>query len=199
MKKLIILIILLAVIYMAVKLSIPSPDEAIPLANDPSLVASEAAGGTSFEEQTTDAPSTLVRPEQIVVAFTGYGPGKQHDGTISVKESTLSHTRGIFSGSVTFDMSTISTTPEQLVNHLKSKDFFDIAVYPTASFMITGGTTSEVNGTLTIKGVSKPVTLPIEWDAVAEAYKSTVRVNMEEFGIKQTFADKEFVVKLTIK
>ncbi len=197
MKKLFILIVILALVYAGVKLSIPSPDDAIPSATE--SVAETTSTETSFEEQEGTAPSVLVSHENITVAFTGYGPGKQHDGTVKIKASTLAHTRGVFSGSVTFDMATIATTPDKLVEHLKSKDFFDVAVHPTASFMITGGTTSEIKGTLTIKGVSKPATLPIEWDAVSESYKSTVRVNMEDFGIKQTFADKEFVVTISVK
>ena len=152
-----------------------------------------------MEEQSGEAVTVPVPKENISIAFTGYGPGKQHDGSVKIKESTLAHTRGIFSGTVTFDMATISTTPDKLVEHLKSKDFFDVTVYPTASFMITGGTTSEIKGTLTIRGISKPATLPLEWDAVTESYKSTVRVNMEDFGIKQTFANSEFVVTISVK
>jgi len=53
-------------------------------------------------------------------------------------------------------------------DHLKSGDFFQIEEYPTISFRSTavrrtGGTTFELDGNLTIKGVTKPVTLTGEF------------------------------------
>jgi polyisoprenoid-binding protein YceI len=53
-------------------------------------------------------------------------------------------------------------------DHLKSGDFFQIEEYPTISFRSTavrrsGGTAFELDGDLTIKGVTKPVTLTGEF------------------------------------
>jgi polyisoprenoid-binding protein YceI len=53
-------------------------------------------------------------------------------------------------------------------DHLKSGDFFQIEEFPTISFRSTavrrtGGTTFELDGDLTIKGVTKPVTLAGEF------------------------------------
>lgn len=50
--------------------------------------------------------------------------------------------------------------------HLRSEDFFDTAKYPTATFKSTkvifeGDKPSAIEGNLTIKGISKPVTLTV--------------------------------------
>lgn len=53
----------------------------------------------------------------------------------------------------------------KLVNHLKSEDFFDVAKYPTATFVLSSATLQEkdtynVSGKLTIKGNTQPVVFP---------------------------------------
>jgi polyisoprenoid-binding protein YceI len=58
----------------------------------------------------------------------------------------------------------IATDSEQRDGHLRSDDFFEIQSYPTITFSSTAirpgeGAHFELDGTLTIKGVSNPVTL----------------------------------------
>lgn len=67
---------------------------------------------------------------------------------------------------VTFQVDQLSVTSPQFATHLKSKDFFDVANHPTARFVSTSVTPKDathatVAGTLTIKGISKPVTLDV--------------------------------------
>ena len=62
----------------------------------------------------------------------------------------------------------VTTHFEQRDNHLKSGDFFELETYPTFSFRstavrVTGDTTFEVDGDLTIKDVTNPVTLRGEY------------------------------------
>jgi polyisoprenoid-binding protein YceI len=62
----------------------------------------------------------------------------------------------------------IKTDTEKRDEHLKSGDFLLIEEYPTMTFTSTavrptGGTTFELDGELTIKGVTKPVTLTGEF------------------------------------
>ena len=57
--------------------------------------------------------------------------------------------------------------PRTLDDHLKTADFFNAAEFPRVSFKSTGvkfagDNPSEVAGTLTMLGVSKPVTLKVE-------------------------------------
>ena len=61
------------------------------------------------------------------------------------------------------DASSISTNNAQRDEHLRSSDFFDVASFPTLTFRSTNVTGSAdrvtVVGDLTIRGVTKPVTL----------------------------------------
>lgn len=192
MKKLIILVIVLALVYVGVKLSIGAPEESIPS-------ATEQTASVPQENTVVSDTIEMVSADRVSVSFKGYGPGKEHEGTVGVKESTLSLQEGVFSGAVVLDMATIASSPDQLVTHLKSADFFDVTKYPAATFTIGEATTAFVKGVLTMKGVSQAVTLPVSYDATTKQYSSTVKINMELFGIKQTFANKEFVVNITVK
>lgn len=193
MKKLVILVIILALVYIGVKLSIGSPEEGIPSATE--QTASAPQQEETLVSQTIDAISA----DRVTVSFTGYGPGKEHTGTITAKDSSLSLQNGVFSGAVTLDMSSLTSTPDKLVEHLKSAEFFDVAKYPTASFTVTNASTTEVKGDLTIKGITKAVSLPVSFEQASATYTSKVTIDMELFGIKQAFANKEFVVALSVK
>ncbi len=65
---------------------------------------------------------------------------------------------------VTFQIDQLSVTAPAFATHLKSDQIFDVAKYPTASFVSTGvvphGTDkATITGNLTIRGITKPVTL----------------------------------------
>ena len=67
---------------------------------------------------------------------------------------------------VTMDMKTIDFGIDALNAHAQTPDLFDTAKYPTAHYTgklvkFQNGTPTEVDGTLTLHGVSKPVTLKI--------------------------------------
>ena len=66
--------------------------------------------------------------------------------------------------SVTIDTTSISTGTAPFDGHLKSKDFFDVASFPTARFVgdkftFDGDKITAVSGTLTLLGKTQPVTL----------------------------------------
>jgi len=102
--------------------------------------------------------------------------GSSHSGTINVALGDI-RAKGdkIISGQFTIDMSSIKNTDleagkgkEKLEGHLKNADFFDVAVHPIATFILTGSTpvtgqadvTHNITGNLTLKGVSKSITFP---------------------------------------
>jgi polyisoprenoid-binding protein YceI len=67
---------------------------------------------------------------------------------------------------VTIDMTSVNTGSDLFNGHIQGADFFDTAKYPTATFKSTkvnfvGDKPSTVEGNLTIKGVTKPVTLTL--------------------------------------
>ena len=68
---------------------------------------------------------------------------------------------------VTVDMSSIDFGMPKLNEHTKSAEMFDVAKFPTATYSgkftkFNGASPAEVEGTLTMHGVTKPVTLKID-------------------------------------
>ena len=65
---------------------------------------------------------------------------------------------------VTMDIASINTGVELLNRHVQSKDFLDVATYPTARFVadrlvLEAGKVRSASGTLTLLGKSRPVVL----------------------------------------
>jgi polyisoprenoid-binding protein YceI len=68
--------------------------------------------------------------------------------------------------SVTIDTTSVDTGYPLFNEHIQGADFLDTAKYPTANFIsrkvnFEGDKVSSVDGTLTLKGISKPVTLTL--------------------------------------
>lgn len=69
---------------------------------------------------------------------------------------------------LTINTASIDTDVADRDKHLKSPDFFDVEKFPTITFKSSkvtpaGANKYNVDGTLTMRGVSKPVTLPVEF------------------------------------
>jgi polyisoprenoid-binding protein YceI len=94
------------------------------------------------------------------------------------------------------DVNSIDTNQEQRDGHLKSADFFDAEAFPkisfkSTSFKKTGGDEYALTGNLTIKDVTKSVTLNVEHGgSAADFYGNTKtgfeisgKINRKEFGL----------------
>ena len=80
--------------------------------------------------------------------------------------ATLDREAGAGSVEVAIDLASVNTGHDKLDDHLKSADFFDVAKFPTATYKgkfagFKDGTPTEVQGELTLRGVTKPVKLTI--------------------------------------
>jgi polyisoprenoid-binding protein YceI len=69
---------------------------------------------------------------------------------------------------VTIPISSVQTTSALLDKNLKGPEWFDTAKYPTATFVSTkvtptGANTAQVEGNLTIRGVTQPETLSVRF------------------------------------
>ena len=97
---------------------------------------------------------------------------------------------------VTVEVDSVDTRNEMRDNHLRSNDFLDIANYPQITFSSTdikhvGGNDFEVTGELTIKGVTKTVTLPLEYQGSATdpfgnhriGFEGSTVINRTDFGV----------------
>ncbi len=97
---------------------------------------------------------------------------------------------------VTINVASIDTRNADRDAHLRSNDFFDMATYPQIRFVSTGvkvvdEANFQVSGDLTIKGVTKPVTIDFEYTGTAVdpfgnrrlGLEGTVTVNRKDWGI----------------
>jgi polyisoprenoid-binding protein YceI len=97
---------------------------------------------------------------------------------------------------VTIEAASIDTRNPKRDEHLRSADFFDVANHPRITFQSTkvervGQDRYRVTGNLTIRGVTKEVTLDVETTPEIQAQGSarmgasaTTRINRQDFGVK---------------
>jgi polyisoprenoid-binding protein YceI len=96
----------------------------------------------------------------------------------------------------TADVNSISTNSEQRDGHLKSADFFDVEKFPNLTFVsktITkkGNGEFDLVGDLTIKDVTKSITLATTyegtatdpWGNVKAGFEVSGKINRQEFGL----------------
>jgi polyisoprenoid-binding protein YceI len=88
------------------------------------------------------------------------------------------------SASVTIRTASITTGQEDRDGHLRSGDFFDVETYPEIRFVSTGvarkdAETWTVTGDLTIKDVTKPVSIDFELTGSARDPFGNLRVGFE--------------------
>ncbi|MBL7779214.1 MAG: YceI family protein [Chitinophagales bacterium] len=127
---------------------------------------------TTTEPTGTAVTYTVNADSTSVIKWKGEMLGvKEHFGTLGFKEGSFTVTGGALSGgSFVADLSSIKptdsnfdekkgSTPEKLVGHLSSPDFFDVANFPTASFKIDSVSGNTATGTLTVRGKSNTETL----------------------------------------
>ena len=94
------------------------------------------------------------------------------------------------------DVDSINTNQEQRDAHLRGEEFFDAAKFPhikfeSTSFVKTSGNEYKVSGNLTVKDVTKPVTLEAEYGGSAvdfygnhkAGFEVTGKINRKEFGL----------------
>jgi polyisoprenoid-binding protein YceI len=85
-------------------------------------------------------------------------------GTFDRFDGTIDEDNGTVNGAhLTIDVASLNTGTAQRDDHLRSGDFFDVANHPTATFVLkestrTGNELTAI-GDLTIRGITKPVTL----------------------------------------
>ncbi len=158
-------------------------------------------------------------------------PDKAHSGVdFSILHLSLSRVRGHFGNiggtivlnesditkstvDVTIDVSTVDTGVAGRDGDLKSPNFFDVAQFPTATFVSTSvvktGHGLTVSGNLTLHGVTKPVVLDVDGPTGPEpgmdkkphsGFSATTTISRTAFGIAATYPSAVVgdEVKLTI-
>jgi polyisoprenoid-binding protein YceI len=96
---------------------------------------------------------------------------------------------------VTIDMRSVSSGDQSRDDHLRSADFFDVEHHPTATYRSTAvhvdGTSGTIDGDLTIKGVTRPVRLWMDylghatdpWGNDRAIFSASSKINREDWGL----------------
>ncbi len=121
-------------------------------------------------------------------------------GTVVIDEQDVSRSRI----EVSVDVRGIDSRDPKRDEHLRSVDFFDVENHPTVTFRSTRieapqGLAGDlrVTGELTIRGVSRPVTLEVEalppsisdpWGNARRGVSARARVNRKDWGLKWNLA-----------
>lgn len=127
-------------------------------------------------------------------------------GTITLDEQDLSKS----AVEATIDATTVNTRVAARDADLKGPSFFDVEKYPTITFKSTkvrsaGPNAYSVDGDLTMRGVTKPVTLRVEVTATVKAQagerrgaEATTTLNRKDFGVSGASASVGDEVQITL-
>jgi polyisoprenoid-binding protein YceI len=118
-------------------------------------------------------------------------------GRFDTFEGTIVTTADPLSSSVTasVDLSSVNTGQEQRDAHIRSADFFEVEKHPFMTFASTGvrpdGDRFLLDGNLTLKGVTKPVTFKLDvngfgpdaYGGTRVGFSATTEISRSEFGV----------------
>lgn len=137
----------------------------------------QTSGAETKTPPVTPAGSKIaVVAEKSKLEWEGKKVTGKHNGIVKIKSGDLYlENEKITGGSFDIDFTTIEVLDikdaemnAKLTTHLKSDDFFAASNFPVGKFVISNveavndekGNNVKVNGSLTIKGISKPVSFP---------------------------------------
>jgi len=116
-------------------------------------------------------------------------------GSFNVLSANISADEKFSRAKVNFtaDINSVDTGNEQRDGHLKGADFFDAEKFPALNFESTSYNASEgkIKGNLTIKGISKPVSLDVEfngtnkdpWGNEKAGFSLNGKINRTDWGL----------------
>ncbi len=99
------------------------------------------------------------------------------------------------SAEATIDLTSINTANSQRDDHIRSADFFDVENHPNMTYRTTGiraaGDGLEVDGELTIRGVTRPLVLALEvngfgpdaYGGTRAGFSASGEINRNDFGV----------------
>ncbi|MBI3185972.1 MAG: polyisoprenoid-binding protein [Myxococcales bacterium] len=154
------------------------------------LMAPGAALATGWEIDSSHTQSSFVVKHLMVANVRGeFG---QTTGAIEIDDKDITKS----TVEATIDATTVNTREPKRDAHLKSADFFEVDKHPRITFkskkVTKGGKDKlKVVGELTIRGVTKDVTLDVStsgevkdpWGNVKRAFTATGKINRKDFGL----------------
>jgi polyisoprenoid-binding protein YceI len=151
------------------------------------------------------------------LGWKGTKVGGAHNGTIKIVSGTIAvEKNNITAGNFVIDMKTIKNldltdveAAGKLIGHLGSADFFDTEKYPTSKFEITGaeklaqadssGNNYKIMGNLTIKDVTKNITIPAKVSMDPTEFTATSKFNIDRTDFKVEYGSGKIFPKMKDK
>jgi polyisoprenoid-binding protein YceI len=167
----------------------------------------ESAPVVTAVEMTVDtALSTVEWSGTLVGVYTHTGLLKLTEGSFTVDSGKVT------AGSFTAALNTMKvtdqnydekkgSTPEKLIGHLSSPDFFDVATYPTATFVVSGvNADGKIAGKLTVRGVTNEEVLEnVVIDTVSGTANASLTFDRQKYGVAWAHPLKDMVLENEIK
>lgn len=151
---------------------------------------------SAFKNPTKPVTYT-VDAAKSTITWVGKKVTGSHNGTIALQSGSLAvNGKNVTGGTFTIDMNSIKDADgsAKLEGHLKADDFFGVAKFPTATFVITKVAGTTVTGNLTIKGITKPLSFPatvtVNADGTVSALAGKIVVDRTKYDIK--YGSKSF-------
>lgn len=119
--------------------------------------------------------------------------GDSHDGKIPFQNGSFKVNDGnLIGGKFSIDLHRLGNDDlegkpkENFIKHMKSADFFNVEEFPTANFKILSVDGENVTGVLTIKNVSKNITIPATYSVSGNKvnFESTFSIDRTDFNMK---------------
>ena len=142
---------------------------------------------------------------QSNIDWTGRKVTGAHNGTIAIKEGILTLTDGKLAGgkfiidttSITIIDITDPATNAQFAGHLASDDFFSSEKFPESVFQITAVTPKEgeeydIDGDLTIKGITQPISFVVAVNAERNKLTATGKIVIDRTRYNMKFRSGNF-------
>ena len=121
------------------------------------------------------------------------GNFNKYSGVVDINDKDIKKSKV----DVTIDASSINTNVQKRDEHLKSADFFDVAKYPTLTFVSKKWSKAakgalKVTGDLTIHGVTKSVVLTVApfskeskdpWGNTRRGTSASTTINRKDYGL----------------
>jgi len=138
------------------------------------------------------AADYAVQPAASKLGFSGSFQGQSFDGTFGKWTATISYDAAKLASSkfdVQVDLSSVKTGDKDRDGALPGSDFFNVAKFPLAHFVTTGfrqnGAQVIADGNLTLRGVTKPVSLTVAFkpQGTGATLDVTGAVKRLDFGV----------------
>jgi polyisoprenoid-binding protein YceI len=133
-----------------------------------------SATASSLSLHVADEKYFIIDKKESVVAWTGSSVHGKQEGYAYISKGELMIENGqLTGGTVEIDMNKTEGPghgrDNNLINHLKGPDFFDVKKFPFSTIAITSVASinvedKEITGNLTIKGITHPVTFPVKME-----------------------------------